>query len=135
MLDLVFLGILSDFQFVIQIFIMVSIISFVLNHLGKGALSIIIILLMFYVVFIMLPALSEAVFILYTLLMIGVSSLLVDFFFITAGSGGQQQQQGEERPDVIGQDVQARKEGIEKAHHAGKQSMNMLAMMMRRGGR
>ena len=129
MLDFFFLGMVSDFQFVIQIFIMVTVISFILNHLGKGVISIILILVMFYVIFILIPGLSEAVFLIYTLLMAGVSSLLVDFFFITGAGIGAQQQQGEEKPDVIGTDVQARREALEKAQHASKAA----SMMMRRG--
>jgi len=132
MIDFFVLGMLSDFQFVIQVFIMVAVISFILNHLGKGLLSIILILAMFYVIFILIPGLSEMVFLLYTLLMAGVSTLLVDFFFIT-GTGIGQQQQEQERPDVTGQDVQARQQGLEKARHAGHQAAGMMQALMRRG--
>ena len=133
MIDFFVLGIVSDFQFVIQVFIMVAVISFILNHLGKGLLSIILILAMFYVIFILIPGLSEMVFLLYTLLMAGVSTLLVDFFFIT-GTGVGQQEQGQERPDVTGTDVQARREGLDKARHGGHQAVaGMMQALMRRG--
>jgi len=131
MLEPIMLGILGDFYFVIQIFVMVSIMSFILNHLGKGIASVILILVMFYVVFILIPALSIAAFLLYTLLMAGVSTLFVDFFFITAGQG-HQQQQGEERPDVLGTDVGERKHMMEKAHQASRQAAGMMQGMMRR---
>lgn len=133
MIGFFLLGIVSDFQFVIQVFIMVAVISFILNHLGKGLLSIVLILAMFYVIFILIPGLSEMVFLLYTLLMAGVSSLLVDFFFITGTGVGQQQQQGQERPDVTGTDVQARQAGLEKARHASQQAAGMMQALMRRG--
>src|SRR3989344_526991 len=131
MLELALLGILSDFQFVIQIFIMVSIMSFVLNHLGKGLLSMVVILVVFYVVFFIIPGLSEIVFILYSLLMIGFSTLLVDFFFITASAP--QQPQESERPDLTGTDLRDRTAAMEKARHAGHQAAGMLQNMMRRG--
>lgn len=130
MIEPIMLGILGDFYFVIQIFVMISIMSFILNHLGKGVVSVILILVMFYVVFILIPALSIAAFLLYTLLMAGVSTLFVDFFFITAGQG---HQGGEERPDVTGADVGDRRHMMEKAHNASRQAAGMLSNMMRRG--
>ncbi|HIH21846.1 MAG: hypothetical protein J4478_02335 [Candidatus Diapherotrites archaeon] len=133
MLELALLGILSDFQFVIQIFIMVSIMSFVLNHLGKGLLSMVVILVVFYVVFFIIPGLSEIVFILYSLLMIGFSTLLVDFFFITASAPQQQQAQEGEKPDLTGNELREKTAAMEKARHAGHQAAGMLQNMMRRG--
>lgn len=133
MLDWIILGVFQDFYFVIQIFVMVSIISFILNHLGKGVISIVLILVMFYVVFILIPALSIAAFILYTLLMAGISTLLVDFFFISMQTQAMQPQKESERPDVTGHDVAARREQLEGARHASRQAAGMMQNMMRRG--
>ena len=133
MLEPIILGFFEEMYFVIQVFIMISIISFILNHLGKGLLSIILIIVMFYVVFILIPAISIGAFMIYTLLMAGVSTLFVDFFFITAGQPGQQHQQGEERPDVLGTDVKERQKQLQHAHHASHQAIGMLQGLLRRG--
>ncbi|MDO8648048.1 MAG: hypothetical protein Q7R70_06590 [Candidatus Diapherotrites archaeon] len=133
MLEPIILGFFEEMYFVIQVFIMISIISFILNHLGKGLLSIILIIVMFYVVFILIPAISIGAFMIYTLLMAGVSTLFVDFFFITAGQPGQQQQQGEERPDVLGTDVKERQKQLQHAHHASHQAIGMLQGLLKRG--
>lgn len=120
-------------MFIIQIFLLLSIMSFVLNHLGKGPLSVVVIGVTAFFVFFIIPALSQAVFIVYILLFAGVSSVLIDFFFITAG--GQPQQQGEfEEPDVNGLDIKERREKMEHAHHAhaAQQASGMVRNLLRR---
>ena len=111
MLDLVALGVLQDFQFLVQLFIAVSIASFVLNHLGKGAPAIVAIGVLFFIVFVMIPLLAEFTFIIYLLLMTGISSLIVDFFFVSMNTQGKQGQSQE----ITGIDVQHRQHAMHQA--------------------
>lgn len=104
MLDFVFLGFIEDWYLIFQIFILITIISFVQNHLGRGAISILAIGVMAYIIFFVIPVLAGGVFLLYLLLMAGISGIIVDFFFLTAGQGSA----SEQRPDVVGTDVQGR---------------------------
>ncbi|MFH0714533.1 MAG: hypothetical protein V1847_02540 [Candidatus Diapherotrites archaeon] len=130
------LSFVGDWMFIIQIFLLLTIMSFVLNHLGKGPLSVITIGVTAFFVFFIIPALSYAVFIIYILLFAGVSSVLIDFFFITAGQQPQKGQGGFEEPDVDGMDIKERREAMEKARHgahAAQRSAGMVRnMMMRR---
>lgn len=140
------LGIFEDFYFVMQIFILLTIMSFVFNHYGKNAWSYVIIAVMCYVVFFVIPGLSFGIFMLQVLLGAGVSSLLVDFFFLTQNHGGAQQaaqqaaQQGgghapegytPERADDTGLGVNER---MHKAQHAAHATQHAMQQMMRRGG-
>ncbi len=90
MTEWIVLGILEDFRFVFQIIILLTIANFVLNHMGKTWTAYLTIGIVCAVVFFVIPTLAQGVFLLYLLLMAGVSTMLVDFFFITAGASPQQ---------------------------------------------
>lgn len=143
-----FLGIFEDFYFIMQIFILLTVMSFVFNHYGKNGWSYVIIAVMCYIVFFVIPGLSFGIFLIQVLLGAGVSSLLVDFFFLTQNHGGAQQaaqaqqaQQGgggrapegymPERADDTGLSVNER---VHKAQHAAHASHAMQQMMRRGGG-
>lgn len=74
----------SDMMLVLRIFVFISIASFVLTHLGKGPIAIVLIVGLFVIM--TSPAFFwffGSVYVLMTLLMMGASGILIDFFFIT----------------------------------------------------
>lgn len=96
--------IFGDFNFVLKLFVLITIISWVRNHFGNAAISWAIILGVSYFVLFANWALFGSVFVLYTLLTIGVTGIIIDYFFLT-------QQQGapsEQKPDLIGNEVRGR---------------------------
>jgi len=82
----------SDMMLVLKIFVLLAIISFVLMHLGKGPLSIVLILGISWFVLFDYFWFFGGVYMLLMLLTFGVAGILVDFFFVFpgfAGGGGQ----------------------------------------------
>ena len=82
----------SDMNFVIKIFVLLTMVSFVKNRLGTSALSIILMTGMFFFIFFDFWALFGPIYILYMLLIFGVSGIIIDFFFVSqmGGEGGVQ---------------------------------------------
>lgn len=83
----------KDMLFVLKIFMLLAIISFVWQHLGKGPVAIVIIIGLAYIVLLSPFAwFFEATYVLMTLLMFGVGGVLIDFVFafpgIAAGGAG-----------------------------------------------
>ena len=82
-----------DMLLVLKIFMLLAIIAFVWQHLGKGPVAIVIIIGLAYLV-LMSPYswFFESAFIIMTLLMFGVGGILIDFVFafpgIAAGGAG-----------------------------------------------
>ncbi|MBN2127142.1 MAG: hypothetical protein JW703_01985 [Candidatus Diapherotrites archaeon] len=87
--EIIFLGffteIWTDFNLVLKIFVLLTIASYVRNHIGNNTMGLIII--GFLAVFILgdFWAFFGGIYVLYMLLMFGVSGILVDFFFISSG--------------------------------------------------
>ncbi|MBU0662100.1 MAG: hypothetical protein ABH854_02395 [Candidatus Diapherotrites archaeon] len=99
---------LADLNIILKVFVLMTIVSFVRNHLGDGALSWIVILGFAWFVLFDGWALFGPIYILYLLLGLGASGILVDFFFVTAGGGGKKK--GEmESPISAGSDLLARR--------------------------
>ena len=90
MITLPILDIFSDFAFIIQIFILLTLMSFVFQHYGKNGWSYVLILILGYLVFFVIPGLSFGIFLLQLLLTAGISSIIVDFFFVTQSHGAMQ---------------------------------------------
>ena len=125
-LELVFLGLtefFTDINFVIKIFVLMTIISFVNNHIENKALKIIVLFVLAFFIIFDYWALFGGIYILYMLLMLGISGVLVDIFFVSGMMGGQ------EPPEVSGKDVKERSHG---AHHAAHGAMQAAARMFRR---
>ncbi|MBS3063288.1 MAG: hypothetical protein J4203_05450 [Candidatus Diapherotrites archaeon] len=119
---LTFLGFLgemfADANFVLKIFILLTIVSWARMHLGKSALSYILIAGFCYFVFFSdLWALFGGVYLLYMLFMLGFASIIIDFFFVTQSQGMPQQGQEEQGSPVdSGKDVMERMHGMRHPH-------------------
>lgn len=114
MATVLFIGeMFNDLNLALKIFALLTIISFVLTHLGKGPLAYaliggisVFVLLDFWVFF-------GGIFILYTLLTLGISGVLVDFFFVSnmgGGGGGQS-----ESPEMDSTEYAKRAQGMQAA--------------------
>lgn len=82
----------NDFQLIIKIFVLMTIISFVRNHLGTGPLSWVVIGGFFFFIFGDLWKLFGTIYVMYMLLVFGVAAIFIDFFFVTGGFGGGKQE-------------------------------------------
>lgn len=88
---LFFLGeLFSDMMLALKLFALLSVISFVYSHLGKGPLSYALIGGISWFVLFDYWKFFGGVYVLYTLLTIGVSGIIIDFFFVS-GMGGSEQ--------------------------------------------
>ncbi|MDO8427659.1 MAG: hypothetical protein Q7S92_00420 [Candidatus Diapherotrites archaeon] len=118
---LFFTEIFQDYNLALKIFALLSIISFVKNHVGTGPLGLAIMIGISW--FILFDAWSffGGVYVLYTLLTMGVSGILIDFFFV-----GQQHitPHGMEAPKGTQADVaernRARQHAMHQAHARGR---------------
>ncbi|MBN2067186.1 MAG: hypothetical protein JW744_01835 [Candidatus Diapherotrites archaeon] len=81
----------GDMVFVLKIFVLLTIISFIVMHLGKGPLAIILIVGISWFVLFGAFWFFGSVYVLMMLLLFGVSGILIDFFFV-GGMGGPQEQ-------------------------------------------
>ena len=82
----------SDMVFVLKIFVLLTIISWVIMHLGKGPLSIVLIIGISWFVLFDAFWLFGGTYVLMMLLTLGVAGIFIDFFFVfpgfAAGAGG-----------------------------------------------
>jgi len=84
----------SDMTLVLKIFVLMAVISYVMMHLGKGPLSIVLIVGFTYLMlFSQYAWLFEGAYILMMLLTLGVAGIFIDLFFVfpgfAAGGGGE----------------------------------------------
>lgn len=134
------LDIFSDFSLVIQIFILLTMMSFVFQHYGKNGWSYVLILILSYLIFFVIPGLSFGIFMLQLLLTAGISSIIVDFFFVTQSHGAMQQ--GKKPAHGAGQQAAAEGQAPEgapmhqpQAHGGGGHGgPNLLQALFKRGG-
>ncbi|MBU1120369.1 MAG: hypothetical protein ABIE23_03940 [archaeon] len=75
----------SDMNFVLKIFVLLTIISFIKMNIGTGALGIILMAGISYFVLFDLWKLFGGIYLMYMLLFLGLSHILVDFFFVSGG--------------------------------------------------
>ena len=121
-----------DINIVLKIFVLLTIISFVQNHLGRGALGLAVMGVFAWFILFDAWALFGGIYILYMLLMFGIAGIMVDFFFITGQmGGGQQGGQEMHEPQGSGGGEVSRKAGAHAAHQAA-QSMQRAFRGMRR---
>ncbi|MEM0359719.1 MAG: hypothetical protein QXK06_00065 [Candidatus Diapherotrites archaeon] len=110
----------SDLNLALKLFALLAIISFVYSHLGKGPVSLALIAGISVFVLFDYWKFFGGIFLLYTLLTLGISGVLVDFFFVSNMSAGQ------ENPDMdslkMAQRAQALQAANEMHHHAASQS-------------
>ena len=88
----VFLGYFSELQadltLALKIFVLLTIISFIMQHVGKGPLAILLILGISWFVIFDYFLFFGGMYVLYVMLTLGVTSILIDFFFVNPGGGG-----------------------------------------------
>ncbi len=79
----------GDANFILKVFVLMTIVQWAMMHLGKTTLSYALIAVFCYFVFFSdLWALFGGVYLLYTLFMLGFASIIIDFFFVTQPMGG-----------------------------------------------
>jgi hypothetical protein len=71
----------GDMNFVLKIFVLMTIFSYVTQHLGKGPIAIIIVLVMSWMIFSNF-AIFGSIYVLYMLVLFGVTQILMDFFIL-----------------------------------------------------
>jgi len=114
LLTVLFLGeLVADATIVLKIFVLLTIISFFLNHLGKTPISIVLIIGVSYFVLFDLWVLFGGIYIIWMLLLFGVTGIIIDFFFVGAFSGQQ-----EEKPISSGADLLKRQAATEAARRS-----------------
>ena len=102
-------GLIGDMNIVLKIFVLMTIISYVVQHLGKGPLAILVIaVLSWFIVFDYFYILG-GVYVLYMLALFGGVQLLTDFFFVAPNAlgGG-----GGEREEVTGMEMKERQKHL-----------------------
>jgi len=101
----------SDLMLALKLFALLSVVSFVFSHLGKGPLSYALIGGLSWFVLFDYWKFFGGVFLLYSLLAMGISGILIDFFFVSGMSGG-----GEESSPVdSSMDLLARQRQLQNA--------------------
>jgi len=122
-----FIGeLLADANLVLKIFVLLTIISFFLQNLGKTPVSIVLIIGVSYFVLFDLWALFGSIYVLWMLLLFGVTGVVIDFFFVGAFSGGRGQ---EGSPISSGADIAKRQASL----HAAQQRATASAAARFRG--
>jgi len=104
-------GLFDDMTMVLKIFVLMTVISYVVQHLGKGALSILIIAVMSWFIIFDYFYIFGGIYILYMLALFGGVQLLMDFFIVgpqimageQAHGGG-----GEEAEHMTGMEMKER---------------------------
>ena len=88
---LAFFGeLVADMTLVLKIFVLMAIIAYITNHLGKGPLAIMIIAVFSWFIIFDYFMLFGGIYILYILLIGGLTGVIIDIFFVTPmpGAGG-----------------------------------------------
>ncbi|MEK6941777.1 MAG: hypothetical protein AABW85_02890 [archaeon] len=122
--EFVFLGlgdIFGDFNLIIKIFVLMTIYSWVKNHIQNTTLGLIIFGAISVFVFGELWTLFGGIYIFWMLLMFGVSQILIDFFFIAP-------QPGQE----MGSPVDSGKDIADRQKHAAHMQQGFAQGFMRR---
>ena|SRR3989338_4634172 len=123
------LGILEDFSLILKIFVLMTIISFVLGHLGKTPLAMILLAIVSIFVLGDFWKFFGGIYLLYMMLSLGIAGILIDFFFVSGMGGGGQH--AEQSPVDSGRDLAHRQKAIMERQHAARQAG--MQRGMRRG--
>ncbi len=100
----------ADLMLALKIFVLLSIISFVWNHVGNTPLAMVLIVGLSWFILFDYWQFFGGLYILYFLLMMGISGLLVDFFFVTSMRGG-----SEAKPVDSAIDLAMRQQQLQRA--------------------
>jgi len=82
---------LGDINFILKIFVLMTIIQFVLTHVGKGPVGMVVAGIMTWFIIFDQWKIFGGIYVIYMLLVFGVSHLIVDFIFVSGmahGGGG-----------------------------------------------
>ncbi len=79
---------LSDFELVMKIIVLMAILNFARNHLGNSPTSLLVVAIFSYFVLFMFWPFFGTMWLLYSLLAMGLGGVLVDFFFVSQMAGG-----------------------------------------------
>lgn len=77
----------SDFTIVLKIIVFLAILNFARNHLGNSPTSLLVVAIFSYFVLFLYWEVFGGMYLLYTLLAMGLGGVLVDFFFVSQMSG------------------------------------------------
>lgn len=89
-MDSIFLGFFQDFDFILQIFLILAIIAFIRRRVTHNTLALVLIsLTVIGVIFLFWPIFRVG-YLFYILLSVGVAGIFVDFFFISAGGSAEE---------------------------------------------
>ncbi len=81
----IYLGFLQDFDFILQIFLILAIIAFIRRRVTHNTLALVLISLTVIVMIFLFWPVFRVGYVFYILLSVGVAGIFVDFFFISAG--------------------------------------------------
>jgi len=100
----------GDMVLVLKIFIMLTVIAFVTQHLGKGPLAVgVILVVAWFILFNNFFWFFGGAYMLYMFLMLGFGAVLVDFFFVNPHGSG-----APDSPMSSGKDFAARQSQIQQ---------------------
>ncbi|MEW6295808.1 MAG: hypothetical protein AB1467_05985 [Candidatus Diapherotrites archaeon] len=109
---------LSDMNLVLKVLVLITVGRFVMEHVGTGPLGIILIAGVFIFVFGELWWLFGGVYLLYMLLMAGISGIIIDFIFVGGMHGGGAEITPED--NRAREAAHIRQEAMETAKHAAR---------------
>ena len=89
----------TDFNFILKIFVLLMIISFVLNHLGKGPMAWVIIAALSYFILWDSWKFFGPVYLLYMFLAMGFIGFIIDYFFMAQPLSAKKRKPGAEEPE------------------------------------
>ena len=81
-----FTELFSDFSFIIKLFLLVTILGFLNQHIENKILKVIVALFMGYIMLIVNWSTFVTMYVIYAVLGMGISSMFVDYFFMSQGS-------------------------------------------------
>jgi hypothetical protein len=76
----------GDMVFVLKIFVLMTIIAYVTQHLGKGPLAIMVILILSWFIVFDYFRYFGGIYVLYMFITLGFTGVLIDFFFVNPGN-------------------------------------------------
>ncbi|MFA5930872.1 MAG: hypothetical protein WC821_01010 [archaeon] len=87
-------GLLADMTLVLKIFVLLTIISYVTQHMGKGPVALMVIAVLSYFIIFDYFMIFGGIYILYMLVLFGVTQLLMDFFILAPQAAMEQSMEG-----------------------------------------
>lgn len=85
-----YLNILQDFDFILQLFLILTIIAFIRRRVTHNTFALVLISVTVIVMIFLFWPIFKVGYIFYILLSVGVAGIFVDFFFISAGGSAEE---------------------------------------------